>query len=194
MRCLISAPPDPDPKYSFLADFRKRSIWTDNFMHSKTFLEFHKVMGRGQILLYHFARPIPLSLFFLCSYFSGVTSNPYSYPLEWTFYFQVKLSRYVSETSPVFLLRNSVADVVRQIFFLSLWNSVGLPYMTYGLRTSFVKGSVKGWDLKQWCYYLIYHKRNNIVTMFDDYSATLPLLIVVILENIAVSFVYGIDK
>lgn len=35
---------------------------------------------------------------------------------------------------------------------------------------------------------------NYFVTMFDDYSATLPLLIVVILENIAVSFVYGIDK
>lgn len=150
-------------------------------MHSKTFLEFHKVMGRGQILLYHFARPIPLSLFFLCSYFSGVTSNPYSYPLEWTFYFQVKLSRYVSQTSPVFLLRNSVADVVRQIFFLSLWNSVGLPYMTYGLRTSFVKGSVKGWDLKQWCYYLIYHKRNNIVSQYinnesQEYNETARIL------------------
>lgn len=35
---------------------------------------------------------------------------------------------------------------------------------------------------------------NYFVTMFDDYSATLPLLIVVILENIAVCFVYGIDK
>ncbi|XP_049639110.1 sodium-dependent neutral amino acid transporter B(0)AT2 [Suncus etruscus] len=35
---------------------------------------------------------------------------------------------------------------------------------------------------------------NYFVTMFDDYSATLPLLIVVILENIAVSFIYGIDK
>lgn len=35
---------------------------------------------------------------------------------------------------------------------------------------------------------------NYFVTMFDDYSATLPLLIVVILENITISFVYGIDK
>lgn len=35
---------------------------------------------------------------------------------------------------------------------------------------------------------------NYFVTMFDDYSATLPLLIVVILENIAVAWVYGIDK
>nr|XP_020633446.1 sodium-dependent neutral amino acid transporter B(0)AT2 isoform X2 [Pogona vitticeps] len=35
---------------------------------------------------------------------------------------------------------------------------------------------------------------NYFVTMFDDYSATLPLLIVVILENIAMSYVYGIDK
>jgi len=30
--------------------------------------------------------------------------------------------------------------------------------------------------------------------MFDDYSATLPLLIVVLLENIAVAWVYGTDK
>lgn len=30
--------------------------------------------------------------------------------------------------------------------------------------------------------------------MFDDYSATLPLLIVVILENIAVAWVYGTEK
>lgn len=30
--------------------------------------------------------------------------------------------------------------------------------------------------------------------MFDDYSATLPLLIVVILENVAVAWVYGTDK
>ncbi|KAG9342357.1 hypothetical protein JZ751_016859 [Albula glossodonta] len=35
---------------------------------------------------------------------------------------------------------------------------------------------------------------NYFVAMFDDYSATLPLLIVVILENIAVAWVYGIDK
>lgn len=35
---------------------------------------------------------------------------------------------------------------------------------------------------------------NYFVTMFDDYSATLPLLIVVILENIAVTRIYGIDK
>ncbi|XP_074126985.1 sodium-dependent neutral amino acid transporter B(0)AT2 isoform X1 [Sminthopsis crassicaudata] len=35
---------------------------------------------------------------------------------------------------------------------------------------------------------------NYFVSMFDDYSATLPLLVVVILENIAVSAVYGIDK
>ncbi|XP_072125429.1 sodium-dependent neutral amino acid transporter B(0)AT2 [Mobula birostris] len=35
---------------------------------------------------------------------------------------------------------------------------------------------------------------NYFVTMFDDYSATLPLLIVVILENVAVAWVYGTDK
>ncbi|KAM4619491.1 sodium-dependent neutral amino acid transporter B(0)AT2 [Polymixia lowei] len=35
---------------------------------------------------------------------------------------------------------------------------------------------------------------NYFVAMFDDYSATLPLLIVVILENVAVAWVYGTDK
>uniref|UniRef100_A0A3P8X6X6 Solute carrier family 6 member 15 n=1 Tax=Cynoglossus semilaevis TaxID=244447 RepID=A0A3P8X6X6_CYNSE len=35
---------------------------------------------------------------------------------------------------------------------------------------------------------------NYFVAMFDDYSATLPLLVVVILENVAVAWVYGIDK
>ncbi|XP_020382544.2 sodium-dependent neutral amino acid transporter B(0)AT2 [Rhincodon typus] len=35
---------------------------------------------------------------------------------------------------------------------------------------------------------------NYFVTMFDDYSATLPLLIVVILENIVIAWVYGTDK
>ncbi|XP_060701018.1 sodium-dependent neutral amino acid transporter SLC6A17 [Hemiscyllium ocellatum] len=35
---------------------------------------------------------------------------------------------------------------------------------------------------------------NYFVTMFDDYSATLPLTIVVILENISVSWIYGTKK
>ncbi|KAM3869772.1 sodium-dependent neutral amino acid transporter B(0)AT2 [Diretmus argenteus] len=35
---------------------------------------------------------------------------------------------------------------------------------------------------------------NYFVAMFDDYSATLPLLIVVILENVAIAWVYGTDK
>lgn len=35
---------------------------------------------------------------------------------------------------------------------------------------------------------------NYFVTMFDDYSATLPLLIVGILENVAVAWVYGTDR
>ncbi|XP_068595999.1 sodium-dependent neutral amino acid transporter B(0)AT2 [Brachionichthys hirsutus] len=35
---------------------------------------------------------------------------------------------------------------------------------------------------------------NYFVTMFDDYSATLPLLLVVILENITIAWIYGIDK
>ncbi|XP_046720519.1 sodium-dependent neutral amino acid transporter B(0)AT2 [Silurus meridionalis] len=35
---------------------------------------------------------------------------------------------------------------------------------------------------------------NYFVSMFDDYSATLPLLIVVLMENLAVAWVYGSDK
>ncbi|KAF7254455.1 Sodium-dependent neutral amino acid transporter SLC6A17 [Varanus komodoensis] len=35
---------------------------------------------------------------------------------------------------------------------------------------------------------------NYFVTMFDDYSATLPLTLVVILENIAVAWIYGTKK
>uniref|UniRef100_A0A8C5SM62 Sodium-dependent neutral amino acid transporter B(0)AT2 n=1 Tax=Laticauda laticaudata TaxID=8630 RepID=A0A8C5SM62_LATLA len=50
--------------------------------------------------------------------------------------------------------------------------------------------------LLAFCIGLIFVQRsgNYFVTMFDDYSATLPLLIVVILENIAMSYIYGIDK
>lgn len=46
------------------------------------------------------------------------------------------------------------------------------------------------------CIGIIFVQRsgNYYVTMFDDYSATLPLLIVVILENVAVAWVYGTDK
>ncbi|KAJ8245827.1 hypothetical protein GJAV_G00260720 [Gymnothorax javanicus] len=35
---------------------------------------------------------------------------------------------------------------------------------------------------------------NYFVTMFDDYSATLPLIIVVIFETVSVSWVYGADR
>ncbi|XP_005860915.1 PREDICTED: sodium-dependent neutral amino acid transporter B(0)AT2 [Myotis brandtii] len=50
--------------------------------------------------------------------------------------------------------------------------------------------------LLAFCIGLIFVQRsgNYFVVMFDGYSATLPLLIVVIFENIAVSFVYGADK
>ncbi|XP_072290905.1 sodium-dependent neutral amino acid transporter B(0)AT2 [Eucyclogobius newberryi] len=46
------------------------------------------------------------------------------------------------------------------------------------------------------CIGLLFVQRsgNYFVAMFDDYSATLPLLIVVILENVAVAWVYGVDK
>lgn len=35
---------------------------------------------------------------------------------------------------------------------------------------------------------------NYFVTMFDDYSATLPLIIVVIFETFSVAWVYGTDR
>ncbi|XP_072283128.1 sodium-dependent neutral amino acid transporter B(0)AT2-like [Pyxicephalus adspersus] len=43
---------------------------------------------------------------------------------------------------------------------------------------------------------LIFVQRSGsyFVTMFDDYSATLPLIIVVIFENLAVAWVYGADR
>ncbi|XP_073706187.1 sodium-dependent neutral amino acid transporter B(0)AT2 [Garra rufa] len=46
------------------------------------------------------------------------------------------------------------------------------------------------------CIGLLFVQRsgNYFVAMFDDYSATLPLLIVVLLENVAVAWVYGTDK
>ena len=121
-------------------------------------------MGRGHSLLYHFVRTTSPSLFsFLCSDLSGVTSNPYSYPLEWNFYFQVKLSRYIFQTNTVFLLRNSAADV-RQIICFPAGQSVRLHYIfpcrKHGSGTCFVKGSVQGWGLKQRCHYPIYHTWN----------------------------------
>lgn len=35
---------------------------------------------------------------------------------------------------------------------------------------------------------------NYFVTMFDDYSATLPLIIVVVFETFSVSWLYGADR
>ena len=35
---------------------------------------------------------------------------------------------------------------------------------------------------------------NYFVAMFDDYSATLPLIIVVVFETISVAWVYGADR
>lgn len=35
---------------------------------------------------------------------------------------------------------------------------------------------------------------NYFVTMFDDYSAGLPLIVVVILENISVAWIYGTKR
>ncbi|XP_067090235.1 sodium-dependent neutral amino acid transporter B(0)AT2 [Osmerus mordax] len=53
-----------------------------------------------------------------------------------------------------------------------------------------------GCCLLAFCIGLLFVQRsgNYFVAMFDDYSATLPLLIVVILENVAVAWVYGTDK
>lgn len=46
------------------------------------------------------------------------------------------------------------------------------------------------------CVGLLFVQRsgNYFVTMFDDYSATLPLTVIVILENIAVAWIYGTKK
>lgn len=35
---------------------------------------------------------------------------------------------------------------------------------------------------------------NYFVTMFDDYSATLPLIIVVVFETFSVAWLYGADR
>lgn len=35
---------------------------------------------------------------------------------------------------------------------------------------------------------------NYFVTMFDDYSAGLPLTVVVILENVSVAWIYGTKR
>ncbi|XP_037704009.1 sodium-dependent neutral amino acid transporter B(0)AT2 [Choloepus didactylus] len=91
------------------------------------------------------------------------------------------------------------------LFFLMLVN-LGLGSM-FGTIEGIITPLVDTFKVKKeiltvtccllaFCIGLIFVQRsgNYFVTMFDDYSATLPLLIVVILENIAVSFVYGIDK
>lgn len=43
---------------------------------------------------------------------------------------------------------------------------------------------------------LIFTQRcgNYFVTMFDDYSATLPLIIVVVFETFSVAWLYGADR
>ncbi|OCT88815.1 sodium-dependent neutral amino acid transporter B(0)AT2 [Xenopus laevis] len=53
-----------------------------------------------------------------------------------------------------------------------------------------------GCCLLAFCIGLLFVQRsgNYFVTMFDDYSATLPLLVVVILENVTIAWIYGIDK
>lgn len=35
---------------------------------------------------------------------------------------------------------------------------------------------------------------NYFVTMFDEYSAGLPLIVVVILENVSVAWIYGTKR
>nr|KAF6453862.1 solute carrier family 6 member 15 [Molossus molossus] len=91
------------------------------------------------------------------------------------------------------------------MFFLMLIN-LGLGSM-FGTVEGIITPAVETLKVKKeiatiiccllaFCIGLVFvqHSGNYFVTMFDDYSATLPLLIVVILENIAVSFIYGIDK
>lgn len=64
---------------------------------------------------------------------------------------------------------------------------------TFKVRKEFL---TVGCCLLAFCIGLLFVQRsgNYFVAMFDDYSATLPLLIVVILENVAVAWVYGTDK
>nr|KAF6497823.1 solute carrier family 6 member 15 [Rousettus aegyptiacus] len=91
------------------------------------------------------------------------------------------------------------------MFFLMLVN-LGLGSM-FGVTEGFVTPIVDTFKVRKeiftvifcllsFCFGLIFvqHSGNYFVIMFDDYSAPLPLLIVVIFENIAVSFVYGIDR
>lgn len=40
----------------------------------------------------------------------------------------------------------------------------------------------------------VQHSGNYFVTMFDDYSAGLPLTVVVILENVSVAWIYGTKR
>lgn len=147
--CLVSASADLDPKFCFLADFCERSIQTNNVTHSQTFLKFHRVVGRGHISCCRLTRPTLFMLFFLCSDLSGITSNSYLYPLEWSFYFQVKLSRYIFLTNTVFLLRNCVTDV-GEIMFSTSWHYVRLysihPCRRCTVCTYFEKGSI--WEMK----------------------------------------------
>lgn len=83
---------------------------------------------------------------------------------------QRKISIYHSK---VRLLVTSVS----QTLLLSAFFSVGCCVLAFCIGLLFVQRS-----------------GNYFVAMFDDYSATLPLLIVVLLENIAVAWVYGTDK
>ncbi|KAF5897546.1 sodium-dependent neutral amino acid transporter B(0)AT2 [Clarias magur] len=64
---------------------------------------------------------------------------------------------------------------------------------TFKLRKEYLTVSC---CLLAFCIGLLFVQRsgNYFVSMFDDYSATLPLLIVVFLENLAVAWVYGTDK
>uniref|UniRef100_A0A4W3GGD9 Transporter n=1 Tax=Callorhinchus milii TaxID=7868 RepID=A0A4W3GGD9_CALMI len=91
------------------------------------------------------------------------------------------------------------------LFFLMLVNlGLGSMFGTIeGIITPLVdtfKHKLKtlpiGCCLVAFCVGLLFVQRsgNYFVTMFDDYSATLPLLIVVILENCSIAWVYGTDK
>lgn len=91
------------------------------------------------------------------------------------------------------------------LFFLMLIN-LGLSSM-FGIIEGIITPVVDSLKVRKelvtviccflsFCIGLMFVQRSGsyFVTMFDDYSATLPLLIVVIFEIIAVSFVYGTDK
>lgn len=82
------------------------------------------------------------------------------------------------------LIRSS--DVITRYLY-SIWNDTDIMCFVCFSVCSCALGFIIG---------LLFTQRsgNYFVTMFDDYSATLPLVIVVIFETVSVAWVYGTDR